>query len=380
MDAEIERLRTRIDELNARILDAVNLRAATAMKIARRKRRLGLPIRDRLREEQLLDLLTQGNRGPLADGTLRNLFQGIIDRCVDLSRRGGGQSLLVERGAGPGVSITLAGHEISRAGPSYIAGPCSVENELQMERSASGLAAAGVRILRGGCFKPRTSPYAFQGLGADGLRLLEAAGRRHGMATVSETTSPANVELVARHCDLLQIGARNMANFELLRAAGRTGKPVLLKRGLSATIDEWVMAAEYVASSGSEEILLCERGIRTFSEQTRNTLDLSAVPLVAQRTRLPVMVDVSHAAGRRDILAPLSCAAFAAGADLVMIEVHPDPDAALSDAQQQLDLKGFLDLQQAVRESLARLAASLSGEPAPTHGNEERHDATQRSL
>jgi 3-deoxy-7-phosphoheptulonate synthase/chorismate mutase len=191
------------------------------------------------------------------------------------------------------------------------------------------------------------------------LELLARACRRHGLVAVSEATTPANVELVAEHADVIQIGARNMYNYELLRAVGQAGRPVLLKRGLSATLEEWLNAAEYVALSGSEAIILCERGIRTFARETRGTLDLSVVPLALAASRLPVVVDVSHAAGRRDILAPLAAAAFAVGAQGVMVEVHPDPDLALSDSEQQLDLDQFAALQRAVHQALAAAAAAL---------------------
>ncbi len=267
---------------------------------------------------------------------------------------------LIDATRGPRITIEAQGFQLCADRPTYIAGPCSVENEEQMEQAASRLAALGVGFFRAGAFKPRTSPYAFQGLGADGLRLLAATCQRHGLASVTEATSPTNVELVARYADVIQIGARNMYNYDLLRAVGRTGRPVLLKRGLSATLEEWISAAEYIALSGCDSIVLCERGIRTFARETRGTLDLSIVPLALAATRLPVIVDVSHAAGRRDILAPLAAAAFACGAHAVMIEVHPNPDAALSDAEQQIDFDDFAALQASVARSLATAGAALS--------------------
>jgi chorismate mutase/prephenate dehydratase len=222
-----------------------------------------------------------------------------------------------------------------------IAGPCSVENEEMILRTAEAVAAAGARMLRGGAFKPRTSPYDFQGLGAKGLKLLADAGRRYGLPVVTEVMGWEDVPLVARHADMLQVGARNMQNFSLLRALGRCGKPVLLKRGAGATVDEWLMAAEYVLSSGNPDVVLCERGIRTFERATRHTLDLNAVALALERSHLPVAVDPSHAAGVRSIVAPLALAGLAAGAHGVIVEVHPDPDRALSDGAQSLDLEGF---------------------------------------
>jgi 3-deoxy-7-phosphoheptulonate synthase/chorismate mutase len=227
-----------------------------------------------------------------------------------------------------------------------------VEDAEQMEIVAAGLARLGVGFLRGGAFKPRTSPYAFQGLGETGLRILAEAGKRHGLATVTEVVDTRTLDLVARYADVLQIGSRNMANYELLKAVAVSGKPVLLKRGFSATLDELLQAAEYLVDGGNDQVILCERGIRTFSRETRATLDISAIPLLREMCRLPVVVDVSHAAGRRDILPSLARASLAAGAHGVMVEVHPNPVLARSDAQQQLDLQQFERLLDALRPEL----------------------------
>jgi 3-deoxy-7-phosphoheptulonate synthase/chorismate mutase len=216
-----------------------------------------------------------------------------------------------------------------------------VESEDQMGRAAAGLARLGVGLIRGGAFKPRTSPYSFQGLGLRGLEILRAAADRHGMAVVTEVMDPREAETVARYTDIIQIGARNMYNYDLLREVGRCGRPVFLKRGMSASLEELMWAAEYVALSGEERIILCDRGVRTFTRETRNSLDIASVPLLRRMTALPVAVDVSHAAGRRDILVPLSRAALAAGAQLLMVEVHPNPAAARSDSTQQLSLEEF---------------------------------------
>lgn len=224
------------------------------------------------------------------------------------------------------------------------AGPCAVESEEQIERTAATVARLGANILRGGAFKPRTSPYAFQGLGLRGLEALRASASRHGLAVVTEVLDPRDVDAVVAHADLIQIGARNMQNFALLREVGRTQKPVLLKRGLSATIDEWLAAAEYILLSGNERVILCERGIRSFDSSTRNVLDLAAVPLLAARTHLPVIVDPSHGTGLAALVEPMSLAAIAAGADGVLIEVHPNPEQAVSDGQQSLDFDAFARL------------------------------------
>jgi 3-deoxy-7-phosphoheptulonate synthase len=230
-----------------------------------------------------------------------------------------------------------------------IAGPCSVESREQMERIADAVQAAGARMLRGGAFKPRSSPYAFQGLGSAGLAILAEQRERTGLKIVTEVVAPEDVELVARSADVLQVGARNMQNFRLLEAVGGQPRPVLLKRGMMATIEELLLAAEYVVAAGNPRVILCERGIRTFERATRNTLDVCAVPVLKERTHLPVIVDPSHAAGRRELVPALARAAVAAGADGLIVEVHPEPERALSDGRQSLDPAGFAALMEQLR-------------------------------
>jgi 3-deoxy-7-phosphoheptulonate synthase len=215
-----------------------------------------------------------------------------------------------------------------------IAGPCSVESREQMMAAAQAVRAAGGGLLRGGAYKPRTSPYGFQGLGEKGLELLAEAGAAVGLPVVTEVLEPSLVDVVSSYADVLQIGSRNMANTPLLRAVGRARRPVMLKRGMASTVDEWLLAAEYVLAEGNEQVILCERGVRGFEPHLRNLLDPAVVPLLRMLTHLPVIVDPSHAAGRRDLVAPAACAAIAAGADGVMIEVHPDPASALTDGPQ----------------------------------------------
>jgi 3-deoxy-7-phosphoheptulonate synthase len=238
---------------------------------------------------------------------------------------------------GPGVSV--GGVEIA-----VMAGPCSVESEAQLQAIGEQVRAAGATILRGGAFKPRTSPYSFQGLGEDGLRILRRVADRLGMLVVSEVMDIEHIPAFMRSIDILQVGARNMQNFTLLKELSRCRKPILLKRGLSATVDEWLMAAEYLISGGNTEVILCERGIRTFETRTRNTLDLAAVPVVKHLSHLPVIVDPSHATGLRDKVTPMARAAIAAGADGLIVEVHHDPDRALCDGAQSLYPKQFIDL------------------------------------
>jgi 3-deoxy-7-phosphoheptulonate synthase len=243
-----------------------------------------------------------------------------------------------------------------------MAGPCSVESRDQLFETAEGVKAAGATILRGGAFKPRTSPYSFQGLGVEALRYLAEARDRTGLPTITEVMEPNQVDIVAEYADILQIGTRNMQNYSLLTAVGRVARPVMLKRGYGATVEEWLMAAEYIVSSGNPNVILCERGIRTFETYTRNTLDLAAVPLLHHLTHLPVIVDPSHATGKRWLVKPLALGGVAVGADGVMVEVHPQPEEALSDAEQQLNLEQFADMMAALVPVHAQVR-SLHGDP-----------------
>jgi chorismate mutase/prephenate dehydratase len=252
---------------------------------------------------------------------------------------------LVDRDArGEDTLVRIGDVLVGGDGFVVMAGPCSVESAEQVRATAKAVRDAGAHVLRGGVFKPRTSPYAFQGLGWDGLALLAEAGREVGLPIVTEVMAVEQVSRMARTADLLQVGARNMQNFDLLRALGKVDRPVLLKRGLSSTIDEWLGAAEYILSAGNQQVILCERGIRTFESATRNTLDLSAVPVVRERTHLPIIVDPSHGTGNRRYVAPMSRAAFSVGSHGLLIEVHPEPDTALSDADQSLDHPQFAAL------------------------------------
>jgi 3-deoxy-7-phosphoheptulonate synthase len=230
-----------------------------------------------------------------------------------------------------------------------IAGPCAVESEAQLEACARAASAAGATVLRGGAFKPRTSPYSFQGSGETAVGLLRAVADRHGLAVVTEVLSPDAVPLVAEHADMLQVGSRNMQNFALLRAVGQSTRPVLLKRGMSATLEEWLLAAEYIANAGNERIVLCERGVRHFDPAARNLLDLAAVPLIRARTALPIIVDPSHGVGVRSAIPAMALAAAAAGADGVMLECHPDPGAAKSDGFQALLPEQLIELGERIR-------------------------------
>jgi 3-deoxy-7-phosphoheptulonate synthase len=251
--------------------------------------------------------------------------------------------------------VLLPGATIGGPEPVIIAGPCSVENEAMILRTAEWLMSRGVRLLRAGAFKPRTSPYAFQGLGLEGLEILRRAREKTGIGIVTELMDTENADVVEETADIIQIGARNMQNFSLLRRISRARKPVLLKRGMSATLEEWLMSAEYVLAGGNYEVILCERGVRTFSDHSRNTLDLSVIPPVKALSHLPVLVDPSHGTGKRHHVPPMSMAALAAGAHGLMIEVHPEPDRALSDGAQSLDFEAFDRLLEKLRELVQHL-------------------------
>lgn len=244
--------------------------------------------------------------------------------------------------------IDIKNVSIGSGTPVIIAGPCAVESREQILAAAGWVKKSGAHMLRGGAFKPRTSPYSFQGMGEEGLKLLREASRQTGLPVVTEVIDEWSLETALKYIDVLQIGARNMQNFQLLKKAGQTRVPILLKRGMSATVEEWLMAAEYIRSEGNENIILCERGIRTFETATRNTLDLSAVPLIKRLSHLPVLVDPSHATGDRGLVVPMALAAIASGADGLIVEMHPEPAKALSDGPQSLDPQQFEQLMQRV--------------------------------
>ncbi len=256
--------------------------------------------------------------------------------------RPSGTVVRVARNGGPAVEI--GGERVV-----VMAGPCSVESCEQIERAAEIVAREGANVIRGGAFKPRTSPYSFQGLGEQGLAMMRQAADHHGLLVVSEVMDLTQIPLVSNYADILQVGARNMQNFNLLRELGRQPKPVLLKRGISATIEELLLSAEYILAGGNYNVILCERGIRTFENYTRNTMDISAIPVVKKLSHLPIVADPSHGTGRRDKVAPMARAALAAGADGLLMEVHPDPDHALSDGAQSLFATQFAELMKQLR-------------------------------
>jgi len=343
VDEHIEALRRRIDELNLDLLRMLSERAAVAEAIGRRQTEIGVSHYDPVREQAMLAALVAANRGPFSDATVKSLFKQVFQASMQLEQEQDKVQYLTSRRHRREDTVVHVG-EVAIGGDHpavLVAGPCAIESREQVMATAAHVAARGVRLFRGGAFKPRTDPYSFQGLGVEGLELGREACDAHGLRFVAEIMDASDLPAFERHVDMLQIGARNMHNFHLLRAVGRSRLPVLLKRGLAATIEEWVMAAEYLLHEGNPNVVLCERGIRTYERFTRNTLDVSAVALAKLETHLPVLVDVTHSGGRRDLLVPLTKAALAAGADGIMIEVHPNPAVALSDQKQQVDFDGF---------------------------------------
>jgi len=341
MEPRILELRGEIDRINRDLLKLLSERARIAAAIGDIQTELGLSHYDPAREEEMLAYLVAENPGPFSDGVIKKLFKEIFKASLVFQEKEDERKFLYSRETKPEDTKVRVKNAVFGGPPLIIAGPCAIESEEQMFAAARFLASRGVKVLRGGAFKPRTSPYAFQGLGVEGLKLGRAAADEYGMAFVTEVMDTRDVEVVAEYADILQIGARNMHNFALLKEAGRSHMPVLLKRGLSATVEEWFYAAEYVLSQGNGRVILAERGIRTYEKWTRNTLDLSGAVLAKQLTHLPVVVDVTHATGRIELMAPLARAALAAGVDAVHVEVHPNPKVAMSDNNQQMDFEQF---------------------------------------
>ncbi|MBQ4898870.1 bifunctional 3-deoxy-7-phosphoheptulonate synthase/chorismate mutase [Paenibacillus sp. Marseille-P2973] len=352
MSHTLEELREKLNGINHELLMLLNERAEIVRSIGEIKEKQGVPKFDPVRERAMLEELTRKNPGPFKDAEVKHIFKEIFKASLNLQEEDHKRQLLVSRKKQPeSTVIDVQGTLIGGGSQVMIAGPCSVESYEQLRTVASALKDAGIKVMRGGAFKPRTSPYDFQGLGIEGLKMLKEVADEFGLATISEIVHPAHIELAEQYIDIIQIGARNMQNFELLKAAGEANIPVLLKRGIAATLEEFVHAAEYIAVGGNSKVMLIERGIRTYEKWTRNTLDISAVPLLKQETHLPVLVDVSHSTGRKDILLPCAKAALAAGADGIMAEVHPDPQTALSDAAQQLDIPQFQQLWEGILQS-----------------------------
>ena len=350
---ELQDLREKLDKINLSLLQLINDRAEVVQQIGKVKEKQGVNKYDPMRERAMLDLIENQNKGPLDNSTIKHIFKEIFKVSLDLQKDDQKKALLVSRKKKPeDTVVSIKGEKVGNGSPVMVFGPCAVESYEQVAAVAEQIQAKGLKFMRGGAYKPRTSPYDFQGLGIEGLQILKKVSEEYGLAVISEIVSPADIETAVDYVDVIQIGARNMQNFELLKAAGAVDKPVLLKRGLSATIDEFIHAAEYIMSQGNGNIILCERGIRTYEKATRNTLDITAVPILKQETHLPVLVDVTHSTGRKDLLLPAAKAALAIGADGIMAEVHPDPGVALSDSAQQMDFAEFDEFYEGIQSQL----------------------------
>jgi len=335
-------LRSKIEKTTLQILELLNERGKIAQDIGKLKEMQGVKRYDPVQERKLFDLIAEHNEGPFETSTVQHIFKQIFKASLELQEDDNRKALLVSRKKKPeNTVVSVLGEEIGSGTQHFIMGPCAVESYDQVKLVAQAMKQQGLKLMRGGAYKPRTSPYDFQGLGLEGLKILRQVADEEGMAIISEILNPNDMETALDYVDVIQIGARNMQNFELLKVAGSVRKPILLKRGLSATIEEFMYAAEYILAQGNDQIILCERGIRTYEKATRNTLDISAVPILKKETHLPVVVDVTHSTGRKDLLLPTAKAALAIGADAIMAEVHPDPAVALSDSAQQMNIPEF---------------------------------------
>lgn len=339
---QIAALRQELDGINLELLALLSKRGNIAKEIGRLKDTVGKASYDPVREQKMLEVLQEANEGPFDDSTIKSIFKNIFQASMQTYIKAHKPEFLTSR-ANREDTVVMVG-DIPIGGehaPVLIAGPCAIESDEQVSFTAEHVASRKISLFRGGAYKPRSSPYSFQGHGEEAMQWARAACDKHNLKFVAEVMDTADLELALNYVDVIQIGARNSQNFSLLKAVGKTDRPVLLKRGLSSTIEEWVMSAEYVMSKGNRNVILCERGIRTYEPYTRNTLDISAVALAKQETHLPVIVDVTHSGGRRDLLVPLTKAALATGADGIMVEVHPNPAVALSDQKQQMDFEQF---------------------------------------
>ena len=339
----LQELRAEIDVINMQLLELLTRRAQIVSEIGKVHTAVGNPHYDPEREAHMLQALEAANKGPFSNETIKALFREIFRASLALEEQEARAKIRVQRKSpDERTVITLPdGTQIGNGDFSIISGPCAVESYEQMDEVATALAQRGVKVIRGMAYKPRTSPYEFQGLGEPGLQIARQVANKHGMFVVSEIMDKSQIDMFLDYVDILWVGARNMQNSFLLRALGKVQKPVILKRGLAATLEEFLYAAEYIVSSGNPNVILIERGIRTFEKWTRNTLDIGGVTVLKLESHLPIIVDISHSAGRRDIAKPLARVARASGADGLMVEVHPNPPVAMSDAKQQLSIPEF---------------------------------------
>lgn len=355
-------LRKQIDDINLELLDLLNQRATIASEIGKIQSEIGSQIYDPQRESQMLTALQLANEGPFSNETISALFKEIFKATLNLEEKEARSNFLVQRKSDDQKTVVEMpdGTHIGNSEFTVIAGPCAIESFEQYDEVAAALVEEGVKIMRAMAYKPRTSPYDFQGMGEPGLKIARQVANKYGLLLVSEVLDQSQLAMMDDYVDMFWIGARNMQNAFLLRGVGKMNKPVILKRHFGATLKEFLYAAEYIMSEGNRNIILMERGIRTFSQWTRNTLDIGAVPLLKQESHLPVIVDISHSAGRRDLAIPFGKVAKASGADGLMVEVHPNPAVAMSDAKQQLTIPQFKELMRA----LETVRTDVTPEPA----------------
>ncbi len=344
MTKNLEELRNKIDKIDDQLLNLIQERFEIVDEVRKYKEENNLPIKDKNREKQILSRLAENYNGILSKEEITDIFKKIIGVSTHVQERLSNIDFHYEKKhENHKTIIDISGERIGD-NFTYIFGPCSIETEEQMEEVALAIKSLGLKFIRGGAFKPRTSPYDFQGLGIEGLKLMKMVAERHDLLVVSEVMESTDLEEALKYIDIVQVGARNMQNFSLLKKLGKIEKPVLLKRGLSATIAEFLNASEYILQGGNQNVILCDRGIRTFENMTRNSLDIAGIAVIKKSTHLPVIVDVSHAAGRADIIPELAYAVKALGVDGLMCEVHPEPGKALSDSSQQITPKQMKDI------------------------------------
>jgi 3-deoxy-7-phosphoheptulonate synthase/chorismate mutase len=344
MGKSLKTLRQEIDNINDSILEMLNTRTELIKEVVDLKDQNGSDYFDPERETEMMEKVLSKNNGPLYNELIREVFSTIFTTSLKFMGISRQKKLLISSSSNACFKSINEMFGLGKNEPVIIAGPCAVEKPEYLETIAKHLSDKNIRFIRAGAYKPRSSPYDFQGLKEDGLKILQDVSKRYGLFSITEVVDTRDVELVTQYVDILQIGARNMQNFELLKEVGKTNHPVLLKRGISATIQELMLAAEYIAVQGNNKIILCERGIRTYETKTRNTLDISSIPIIKKETHLPIVADLSHSLGRKDIVNNIAKAVLSAGADGIMVEVHPIPELALSDSKQQLNLSEFDDM------------------------------------
>ncbi|MCC6803736.1 MAG: bifunctional 3-deoxy-7-phosphoheptulonate synthase/chorismate mutase [Anaerolineae bacterium] len=339
----IAELRAQVDDINMQILELLTRRARVVSEIGKLHTQMGVSHYDPSREAEMLTALERANKGPFSNETIKALFREIFRASLEMEETQARAKIRVQRKSPDERTVIRMpdGYEIGAGGFSVIAGSCAVESFEQIDEVGAALAERGVRLMRGMAYKPRTSPYEFQGLGEQGLQIARQVADKYNLYVVTEIMDLSQIPMMMDYVDVFWVGARNMQNSFLLKALGKIDRPVILKNGLAATMEEFLYAAEYIVSSGNPNVMLIMRGVRTFEKWTRNTLDMGTIAVLKQESHLPVIVDISHSSGRRDIAKPLARAARALGADGLMVEVHPNPPVAMSDAKQQLTIPEF---------------------------------------